>query len=532
MELRPYQLEAISAIRARFAAKDRATLLVLPTGCGKTVVFAEIARRTAEKGRRTLVLAHREELISQAAGKLRAVAPDVLVDIEMAEARAGAMASVVVASVQSLARDTRLARWARDHFALVVIDEAHRAPSPSYRKILAYFDKALVLGVTATPDRQDRMALAAVFDSVAYTYEIRDAIAAGYLAPIRQYRAQLEGLDLGDVHTRGGDLDDAELEAIVGSEAIVARIAQTIAERSGDRPTVVFTPRVASAHALAEALVKLGIPAAGLDGTVDRDERKRVLARFERGDIRVLTNCSLFTEGWDCPKVACVVMARPTKSRALYAQAVGRGTRLAPGKTDLLVLDICGNAGRHRLVNPIDILGGDKLSERVKKRAQELIDEDETLTTEDAIAAAEAEANDARRQHQERFEKARMRFEEIDPFALLDLDLERAAEEDASADPSALPVLLEDLQKRFKLKDRDVRSLSIGQARELARQLEHRKRSGLCTFNQARFLARQGLNPEVSFADASAAMAAAAANRWRVPESLRADPRFARPEAA
>lgn len=530
VNLRAYQADAIERIRARYAAKDRSTLLVLPTGCGKTVVFAEVVRRVAAKGGRSLVIAHREELIAQARTKLSAVAPELLVDVEMATARAGSMADAVVASVQTLSRPVRLDLWPRDHFAIIVIDEAHRATAASYRKILDHFAAAKVLGVTATPDRQDRAALAGVFDSVAFSYEIRDAISAGFLCPIRQYRVEIEDLDFGGVHTRGGDLDEGELEAIVGQDVVLEKIATAIRERAGERPTVIFTPRVASAHRLAEVLSRLGVPAAGLDGTIDRDERRRVLERFDRGELRALTNCSLFTEGWDCPRVACVAMARPTKSRAMYAQCIGRGTRLFPGKDDLLVLDFAGNAGRHRLVNPVDILGGDRLSEAAKKRAQQLLEEDGELTTVEAIAQAEAEERDERRQHQELYRRARVRFEQIDPFGMLELDFERAAGEDAKPESeSARGYLIEQLRERHNLKGRDVAGLTAGQARELLRAIEARRKAGLCTYNQARALARWGLRTDVSFQDAREAMDALAAAGWRksAAEKLFEDPRFA-----
>lgn len=530
MQLRPYQSEAIDAIRARYAARDRSTLLVLPTGCGKTVVFSEIARRVVDKGGRVLVGAHREELITQADEKLRAVAPDLRVEIEMAEQRASERAQVVVASIQSIARDARLSRWARDHFRLIVIDEAHRAVGSMYRKVLDHFEPARVLGVTATPDRLDKVALGAVFDSVAFTYEIRQAIADGFLVPIRQLRADVS-LDLSGIRTKGGDLDEAELERAVLEQ--LQSIAAAIVEKAGSRQTVAFTPRVQSAHALAVLLEQIAGEgrAAAIDGGTDRAVRADVLERFKRGEIQFLTNCALFTEGWDCPSVSCVAMARPTKSRALYTQCIGRGTRLHPGKRDLLALDFGGNAGRHRLVNPLDVLGGD-LPAEVKKRAEELLAEDDELAADEALEQAQAELDAATLRRLARVERGRMQFRIVDPFGLLEIDFDRIAEDDGPSDPTARAFLIGQLRERFKVKDRDVRGLTIAQAREFLRALTDRKRRGLCTWNQAKTLARYGLNANVSFADAKEAIDRLSANGWKRVPDLARDPRFSLEDAA
>lgn len=531
MELRPYQTQAIEAIRARYVARDRSTLLVLPTGCGKTVVFSDIVRQVAAKGGRSLIVAHREELIDQATKKLRAVAPDLRVDIEMAASHASANADAVVASIQTIARDARLAQWSPDHFRLIVIDEAHRALGATYRKMLEHFAPARVLGVTATPDRLDGGALAEVFDSVAFTYEIREAIAAGYLVPIRQYRAELDSIDLSGVRTKGGDLDEGQVESIIGAEVALREIAEALIERAGARPTVVFTPRVSSAHALADVLnARVGREvAAALDGGVDRDVRKATLARFDRGELQFLANCALFTEGWDAPQVACVAMARPTKSRALYAQCVGRGTRPAPAKADLLVIDFAGNAGRHRLVNPIDILGGDGMPEGVRKRAEELLDEDPSLSTDEALARAEAEENDAAVRRARRIESARFRFQLVDPFSVLDLDLDAAssADEDPASSSTARAYVCEQLARRHKVKSKFFDQLTLAEAREMLRALDDRRRRGLCTWNQARTLARYGLRTDISFEAAKVAMTALAAGGWkRAPRDLLVDPAF------
>ena len=356
--LRPYQEACLAAIEQGWL-NARRQLIVLPTGTGKTIVFAKLAELLRKFGR-ILVLAHREELLAQAQEKIAAWT-SLSTALEQGDARAddlyGAHADVVVASVATLTR--RLERYPTNSFSLVVVDEAHHAPAETYQRILNHFD-ARVLGVTATPDRLDKRSLKGTFDAVPFVYELRDAITDGWLVPIRQKVVRIEGMDLSLVRTQHGDLNEGDLETAMLKSPVVAGVARATVEASHGRRTLVFATTIAHAKALAISMGHFADPAkiAVLSGQDSEADRREGVRRFFHGDLQYLVNCLLFTEGFDLPAIACVSVARPTKSRALYAQMIGRGTRTAPAKRDLLILDFMGNAGRHVLVNAFDLLGG------------------------------------------------------------------------------------------------------------------------------------------------------------------------------
>lgn len=479
--LRPYQSEAIEAVRERFVAGDRATLLVLPTGTGKTVVFAEVARRVVDHGGRVLVLAHRGELLEQALGKLEAIG--VGAAIEQAGRRAGA-ADVVVASVQTL-RASRLSAWEPDEFRLVVVDEAHHATAKGYRAILDRFASARVLGVTATPDRLDGAAMGDVFASCAYRYELRDAIRDGWLCRVEGQRVKLQ-VDLDAVHTRAGDLDLRELEGLYGTDAAVRAVVDPLRDLAGARRTILFAISVAHAQHLAAALNESEPGCARwVSGETPADERAAVVAAFRAGELRVLVNCALYTEGFDCPEVECVAIARPTKSRALYAQMLGRGTRLAPGKESVLVLDFVGVTRRHRLVNPADVLAGAEESAEVVAAAAE-------LGGDMLEALEEARAAEAERKKQPSPKVTKWRAEMVDLFG----DLPEAQEGSEPATPRQLETLA-----RAGIDCPD--GLTKRQAMRLVDGVIDRRNLGLCTYKQARLLRRHGIDArEMTFAEA------------------------------
>lgn len=488
--MRDYQEAAVSAV-LRELDRVRTTLIVMPTGTGKTVVFAELARRWLDAGgRRVLVLAHREELIQQAKDKLRAFA-GLQSDIERADDRApvGMFESpVVVATVQTLARQARLDRFGPDGFGLVIIDEAHHAPSATYRQIVDFFAGAKVLGVTATPDRSDGEAMGQVFESVAFVYEIRDAIDEKHLVPIRQKAVEVAGLDLSSVRTTAGDLNEGDLTKILMEEENLHGIAHPTRELAGDRPTVVFSPSVEHAHSLA-AVLDRGKPgcARALDGTAPPDLRARTLADFRSGAFQFLVNCALFTEGFDEPSIACVAVARPTKSRALYVQMVGRGTRLCPpDKKDLLVLDFKGNAGRHKLVTALDILAGNEDPE-VVERARALAAKGE-LALHEAIDEARARLAEERR----RKILARARFEavDVDPFQALGVapfkkwwsDLPPTEKQIGHLAGAGVPLRSD---------------LTRGQAAALLNEIGRRRYHKLAEYKDAIVLIKHGMDPDI-----------------------------------
>lgn len=354
-ELRPYQQQARDRIHAEWDAGHTRTLLVLPTGTGKTIVFASVAADQVRAGDRVLILAHRGELLEQAADKLQR-STGLVSAVEKAESTClDSWFRVVVGSVQTLQRTARLERFPQDYFGTIIIDEAHHAITDGYRRILDYFSGAKVLGVTATPDRGDMRNLGEVFDSLAFEYKLTDAIKEGYLCKIMAQTIPLQ-LDITSVTMSGGDYAVGDLGTAL--DPYLEQIAAEMARRCKSRKTVVFLPLIKTSQKFRDLLNTYGFRAAEVNG--QSDDRRQVLADFDAGKYNVLCNSMLLTEGWDCPSVDCVVVLRPTKVRSLYSQMVGRGTRLAPGKTDLLLLDFLWMTDKHELCRPADLVCEDR----------------------------------------------------------------------------------------------------------------------------------------------------------------------------
>lgn len=365
MKLRPYQRAAIDAARAEWDRGRSNALVVLATGLGKTQIFCELGRELRAEGvGKTLVLAHRAELIQQAAARWRAVEPDAVVGVVQG-AKAETWADVIVASVQScypdVVEDGRVVRRGRVHslplaqIGLVIVDEVHHVAAESYRAVLDTVrranPRAVMLGVTATPYRADGRGLGDVFDSVAFRMGIGEGIEGGWLCPLRGVRVEVH-VDLATVKTgKGGDFQDNALGSVLDAREVHDEIVRAWLEHVGPgseaggpagRPTVAFTPTVETAEHLADAFAAAGVPAGWVSGSTPKAERAETLRRYAAGELRVLVNCAVLTEGWDAPLTSCVLLARPTKSVGMYAQMVGRGTRLAPGKADCIVLDVVG----------------------------------------------------------------------------------------------------------------------------------------------------------------------------------------------
>lgn len=396
---RPYQVEAIKALISGWQGTNNRLAVVLPTGAGKTVVFANLISELLPQmnGRRALVIAHREELIEQAAAKVRAVRPDLRVGVVKAERDEHQDADVIVASIQTLAVERR--RQAIENIGVVIVDECHHAAAPSYMTVLDHFGawRGLpVAGFTATMTRADG-GLADVWQEVVFTLDILEMIEDGYLCDVRGKRVIVEGLDLDTVKTRAGDLQDGQLgQALEDSDAgpVVAKAYQ---EHAAGRAGVIFTPTVATAQSMAEAFTATGIPAAAVWGDMPRDDRAATLDAYRRGDVQVLSNCMVLTEGFDAPWTSCAVIARPTKSAGLYCQMAGRALRLFDGKKDALILDVMGASTRHKLASIVDLTGRDVA----------MPDEDQTLR--EAVREAEEKA-------QRRIDLSRIQVEEIDLF--------------------------------------------------------------------------------------------------------------------
>lgn len=350
MTLRQYQQDFVNAVAKGFHEGFRRQLGVLPTGGGKTICFAHIAARfTTKRQERTLILAHREELIDQAADKIQK-ATGIHASIEKANRHADRDAPVVVASIQTM-QGSRLASWPADHFGLIVADEAHHCLADQWQATLKHFT-ARVLGVTATPDRADKKLLSAFFENLAYEIGILDLIGQKFLSPIHVQSVPLR-IDLNAVKRVAGDYDATGLDAAI--TPYLGEIARHLDETCGDRKKIVaFLPLIKTSERFVAELQKVGIDARHVDGA--SPDRKETLADFHAGKFRMLVNAMLLTEGWDEPGVDCLLPLRPTRSRGLFAQMVGRGSRLCEGKKNLLLLDYLWLHERHDLAKAASLV--------------------------------------------------------------------------------------------------------------------------------------------------------------------------------
>lgn len=355
MKLRPYQEDAVEAVLNEWETEgNKKVLIVLATGCGKTIIFSNIVKCQVEKGHRVLILAHRGELLNQAADKLYK-ATGLTSVLEKAEFSClGSEERVVVGSIQSLAREDRLNQFPSDYFQDIIIDETHHCMSETYQRVLSHFSEANVLGVTATPDRGDMKDLGDYFDTLAYEYGMIDAIKDGYLTPIKAQTIPLQ-LDISQVGLSNGDFAVGELGDAL--EPCLKAIANEMAHYCWDRKTIVFTPLVKTSQSFCKILQDIGFSAVEVHGT--SKDREEVLQDFENGKYNVIVNSMLLTEGFDSPQVDCIVCLRPTRSKSLYTQIIGRGTRLYEGKEELLLLDFLWLTEKMGLCHPSALVSKD-----------------------------------------------------------------------------------------------------------------------------------------------------------------------------
>lgn len=527
-ELRPYQQQARDRIHAEWDAGHTRTLLVLPTGTGKTIVFASVAADQVRAGDRVLILAHRGELLEQAADKLRR-ATGLGSAVEKAGSTClGSWFNVVVGSVQTLQRTARLERFPHDYFGTIIIDEAHHAITDGYRRILDYFSGAKVLGVTATPDRGDMRNLGEVFDSLAYEYKLTDAIKEGYLCRILAQTVPLQ-LDISSVTMSGGDYAVGDLGTAL--DPYLEQIAAEMARRCKSRKTVVFLPLIKTSQKFRDLLNAHGFRAAEVNG--QSEDRRAVLADFDAGKYNVLCNSMLLTEGWDCPSVDCVVVLRPTKVRSLYSQMVGRGTRLSPGKTDLLLLDFLWMTDKHELCRPADLVCEDRTVARqmtetlAESGCPEDIEEAAAQASEDVVAQREEAL--AKQLAEQRRKKAKL----VDP---LQYEMSIQAEDLSGYVPAfgweAGPPSEQQTAALEKLGILPDAVESAGKAALLLDRLHKRQTEGLTTPKQIRLLERYGFRHvgSWSFDAASRMINRIAAGGWRgVPKGV--DPKTFTPDA-
>lgn len=518
MELRPYQKEAKEAVFENWNSGTKKTLLVLPTGCGKTIVFAKVTEECVRNGDRVLILAHRGELLEQAADKI-AQSTGLGCATEKAEATClGSWFRIVVGSVQTMMREKRLGQFPEDYFDTIIIDEAHHCISDSYQRVLQHFSGAKVLGVTATPDRGDMRNLGSVFESLAYEYTLPKAIKEGYLSPIKAVTIPLK-VDLTGVGMQSGDFKAGDLGTAL--DPYLHTIAEEMKAYCRDRKTVVFLPLVKTSQKFRDILNENGFRAAEVNG--DSQDRAEILKDFESDRYNVLCNSMLLTEGWDCPSVDCIVVLRPTKVRSLYCQMVGRGTRLSPGKDHLLLLDFLWHTERHELCHPAHLIcESEEVAQKMTENLEEAgcpvdIEEAEKTASEDVVAQRE-EALAKKLAEMKRRKKTL-----VDP---LQFEMSIQAEDLAGYVPAfgwemAPP---SDKQKSTleKLGILPDEIDNAGKASKILERLDKRKREGLTTPKQIRCLEKYGFQHVGTwqFETAKNLINRIAGNGWRVPNDI------------
>jgi superfamily II DNA or RNA helicase len=498
-------------------AGKKSVVGLLPTGCGKTICAGLVAAQgLAKYQRRTLLIAHREELIRQASEKLTRMGLETA--IEMGEERAtdlalfGEKPDVVVATVQTLQK-RRLKTWNPHEFGIIITDECHHARAKSYQKVYDHFKGYWHLGITATWDRGDGLNIGSVYEDVAFEYSLRDAIRDKWLCEIVCVRLPCD-VNLKDIKTTGGDYNQSELEARIAPH--VEALCDAVLSEIGTRPTVLFCPDVGSSEAAADAITKLAadrgveITARAVSGRMSREARRETLDAYARGEFQVLCCCDLLIEGWDCPRVKCVVVMRPTKSRARYVQMIGRGTRPFADWPNVLVLDFAWETtSAHELVSPVELFDDSLIDDDVAAIATELM---ASGKERDPIRAID----EAERIHKERIAfkiqltGKRTTYQKVvyDPVGvggLIGLPIKKGWDFNPSN-----PASDKQLQYLADLGVEQAHGLSKNGAGKIIDKLNQRRAEGLASIKQVKYLIGLGVTPDsartMTKADASAAI--------------------------
>lgn len=518
MELRPYQEESRQSIFKEWDNGVKNTLLVLPTGCGKTIVFAKVAEDCVTKGDRVLILAHRGELLEQAADKIYKTTGLMCATEKAEETCLGSWFRIVVGSIQSLTRESRLAKFSKDYFDTIIIDEAHHCISDGYQRVLQHFYSAKILGVTATPDRGDMRSLGSVFESLAYEYTLPKAIKSGYLVPIKALTIPLQ-IDLSGVGMQSGDFKVSDIGNAL--DPYLHQIVQEMKKHCLNRKTVVFLPLVKTSQKFRDILNENGFQAVEVNG--NSDDRKQVLSDFDSGKYNVICNSMLLTEGWDCPSVDCIIVLRPTKVRSLYSQMVGRGTRLSAGKIDLLLLDFLWHTERHELCHPASLVcENEEVAKKMTENIEEAgcpidIQEAEEQATEDVVSQREEAL--AKKLLEMKNKKKRL----VDP---LQFEMSIQAEDLSSYVPAfgweMSPPSEKQTQALEKLGILPDEIDNAGKASKILERLDKRKVEGLTTPKQIRFLESRGFQHVGmwQFVKAKHLIDRIAGNGWKIPHGI------------
>lgn len=519
IQLRDYQEEAKQSIFGEWEKGILKTLLVLPTGCGKTIVFAKVTEECVRNGDRVLILAHRGELLEQAADKIHKATGLMCATEKAEDSCLGSWFRVAVGSVQSLMREKRLSRFPVDYFDTIIIDEAHHSISESYQRILGHFPEAKILGVTATPDRGDMKNLGQVFDSLAYEYTLPKAIKAGYLSPIKALTIPLR-MELAGVSIQAGDFKAGDIATAL--DPYLQQIADEMAAYCRNRKTVVFLPLVKTSRKFRDILNTKGFRAAEVNG--ESRDRAEILAAFEDDTYDVLCNSMLLTEGWDCPAVDCIVVLRPTKVRSLYSQMVGRGTRLSEGKTELLLLDFLWHTERHELCHPADLICMDQeVAQQMTKNLEEAAGCPMDLEEAERTAAGDVVAKREEALAKQLSEMRRRKKKLVDP---LQFEMSIQAEDLSGYVPAfGWEMAPPSDKQRATLEKLGILPDEIdnaGKAAKILDRLDRRRAEGLTTPKQIRFLEGKGFRHVGTwqFDTAKRLIDRIAANGWRVPSEI------------
>ena len=528
MKLRPYQVAAVKAVETEWNSGHKKTLLVLPTGTGKTICFATVAKNAVRAGKKVLILAHRDELLNQAQDKIASATGLHCAKEKASETSLDSFYRITVGSVQTLMRPKQLDMFPPDEYQTIIVDEAHHVLADSYQRVLSHFPEADVLGVTATPERNNIQCLGKYFESLAYEYTLPQAIHDGYLCKIKALTIPLN-LDIQGVKITSGDYSAGQLGDAL--EPYLEQIATEMEKYCQDRKTVVFLPLVATSQKFRDILVRHGFRAAEVNG--NSPDRAEILKDFDEGKYNVLCNAMLLTEGWDCPSVDCVIMLRPTKIRALYCQCVGRGTRLYPGKDHLLLLDFLWNTVKHDLCRPASLICksqdvADKMTKNLEEAAGEAIDIEDAEEKASSDVVRQREESLAKELEAMRTRKRKL----VDPIQFA---ISISAEDLSDYTPTFAWEMAPASKKQIEyLQNHGIFAEQIqnaGLASQLINRLKERYGMHLSTPQQIRFLERKGFVHvgEWGFDDASSMIDRIARNDWMVPRGI--IPAIYKPEA-
>lgn len=495
-KLRPYQQEALERVMACHADFQSA-LVVHATGLGKTLLATSVAKEYRALGKKVLFVCPTIEITHQShrafleAGLTSAV--------EQAENRAIRPLPDVVVACAATMTGRRLSRFNSGDFGLVIIDEAHGNVSGRAKALLERFWQAKVLGLTATPDRQDGVALGNIYDVVAHTYTMLDGIHGGYLSKLRFKTAETD-FDAKALRTVAGDVSADSVEKEITRSGLVYQAANTLRVLAGGNRTIAFLPTVAASKAFVAELIARDVNAVHIDGTTPREIRKGVFESMRRGDVRVISNVGVLVEGFDLPEVSVIALLNPTKSRARVTQMIGRGTRLAQGKDHCLVIDFCpGRLAKGRLASPADALAGRMLDDQVYDQLPKEGDIEQSIKTAEERAAEE---------------KLRKQIE-----------LEQA-ERDMNV-PARLSGLSKPQKLSYRTQEHDADELLGGEpAVGKGGVVDERRERGLCSEKQSKFLAKYGLDPEMDRKRAGVVIGAISRNGYRLPSHIASNPDY------